>query len=53
MDPFVSKVAVITGGSRGIGYNVAKELVARGASVVIGDILDKQGEVAIKEFNER
>ncbi|KAI7849078.1 hypothetical protein BDC45DRAFT_574227 [Circinella umbellata] len=53
MDPFISKVAVVTGGSRGIGYNVAKELVARGARVVIGDILDKQGEAAIKEFNDR
>ncbi|KAI9270591.1 hypothetical protein BDA99DRAFT_502214 [Phascolomyces articulosus] len=53
MDPFVSKVGVVTGAARGIGYNVAKELVARGAYVVIGDLLDKQGEAAAKEFNDR
>ncbi|KAI8145481.1 hypothetical protein BJV82DRAFT_666729 [Fennellomyces sp. T-0311] len=51
-DPYSSKVAVITGGSKGIGYNVAKALVAKGAKVVIGDLLDKEGQAAVKEFNE-
>ncbi|KAI9471388.1 hypothetical protein BDB00DRAFT_943696 [Zychaea mexicana] len=53
MDPYTSKVAVITGGSRGIGYNVAAALVAKGAKVVLGDILDKEGEAAAKELNTR
>ncbi|KAI9471389.1 hypothetical protein BDB00DRAFT_880044 [Zychaea mexicana] len=53
MDSFTSKVAVITGGSRGIGYNVAAALVDRGAKVVLGDILDQQGEDAARELNER
>ncbi|KAI9275840.1 hypothetical protein BDA99DRAFT_532786 [Phascolomyces articulosus] len=52
-DPFTSKVAVITGGSRGIGFNTAKALVDRGVKVVIGDILDKEGNEAVKELNEK
>ncbi|ABR90036.1 glucose-1-dehydrogenase, (3-oxoacyl-(acyl carrier protein) reductase) [Janthinobacterium sp. Marseille] len=36
MNSFSSKVAIVTGGSSGIGKEVAKRLVAAGASVVIG-----------------
>ncbi|KAI9270592.1 hypothetical protein BDA99DRAFT_602872 [Phascolomyces articulosus] len=53
VDTYTSKVAVITGASRGIGYNVAKALVERGSKVVIGDLLDKEGEAAAKEFNDK
>ncbi|KAG2219103.1 hypothetical protein INT45_005834, partial [Circinella minor] len=53
VDPYTSKVAVITGASRGIGYNVAKALVARGAYVVLGDLLDKEGEAAAQELNDK
>ncbi|KAI9495978.1 hypothetical protein BDB00DRAFT_937261 [Zychaea mexicana] len=41
-----SKVAVLTGGSRGIGYNEDKALVARRVTFAIGDILDEQGQAA-------
>ncbi|KAG2228314.1 hypothetical protein INT45_011106 [Circinella minor] len=46
------KVAVLTGASRNLGKAVAVELVKRGAKVVIGDILDAQGEATVKELNE-
>ncbi|WP_216893944.1 glucose 1-dehydrogenase [Nocardia alni] len=38
------KVALISGGSRGMGAAHAELLVAEGAKVVIGDILDDQGK---------
>jgi 3alpha(or 20beta)-hydroxysteroid dehydrogenase len=38
------KVALITGGSRGIGEACARALVAEGASVVITDVLDELGQ---------
>lgn len=47
------KVAVITGGSRGIGKAVANALVANGAKVVIGDVLDKEGQVTVDFMNEK
>ncbi|KAI9312828.1 hypothetical protein BX666DRAFT_2030709 [Dichotomocladium elegans] len=45
------KVAVITGAARGIGKAVAVELVNRGAKVMIGDVMDKDGEETVKELN--
>ena len=48
-----SEVAVITGGSRGIGRAVATDFVKRGIKVVIGDIRDTEGEAVVKELNER
>ena len=34
------KVAIITGGARGMGAATAEEFVAQGAKVVITDVLD-------------
>ncbi|GER48719.1 NAD(P)-binding Rossmann-fold superfamily protein [Striga asiatica] len=39
----VGKVAVVTGGARGIGAATARALAASGAHVVIADVLDKPG----------
>ncbi|KAG2223539.1 hypothetical protein INT45_000859, partial [Circinella minor] len=52
-DPYKSKVAVITGGSRGIGYHLSSALVDRGTKVVIGNRNEEQGQKVVKEFNER
>ncbi|MFI7007985.1 SDR family NAD(P)-dependent oxidoreductase [Streptomyces sp. NPDC050145] len=38
------KVALVTGAARGMGEAIARELVARGARVVLGDVLTEQGE---------
>jgi len=42
MTPMPGKVAVVTGGMRGLGYAIAEELTNNGATVVITDI-DKTG----------
>lgn len=42
------KKALVTGGSRGLGLAMAEALVAAGASVMLGDILEAEGKEAVK-----
>jgi 3alpha(or 20beta)-hydroxysteroid dehydrogenase len=44
------KVALISGGARGMGEAHARLLVAEGAQVVIGDILDDQGKAVADDL---
>jgi 3alpha(or 20beta)-hydroxysteroid dehydrogenase len=53
MDRVAGKVALISGGARGMGASHARALVAEGASVVIGDILDEPGRELAAELGER
>jgi 3-oxoacyl-ACP reductase-like protein len=47
------KVAVLTGASRGLGKAIADKLIENGAKVVIGDILEKEGNETISEYNKK
>ena len=47
-----NKVALISGGARGMGAIEAKMFVQEGAKVVIGDVLDEDGKQTEAEINE-
>jgi NAD(P)-dependent dehydrogenase (short-subunit alcohol dehydrogenase family) len=47
------KVALITGGSNGIGEGVARHLAGQGASVVLADIDDERGAALAQELGGR
>ena len=47
---FAGRVALITGGSRGIGYGIAEELVGRGANVVLTARRGAELEAAAKQL---
>ncbi|MCV7150358.1 glucose 1-dehydrogenase [Mycolicibacterium pyrenivorans] len=46
------KVALVSGGARGMGASHAREMVAHGAKVVCGDILDAEGETVAEELGD-
>ncbi|HEY7051268.1 MAG TPA: glucose 1-dehydrogenase [Mycobacterium sp.] len=46
------KVALISGGARGMGEAHARMLVAEGAKVVLGDILDDEGKALADDLGE-
>jgi glucose 1-dehydrogenase len=46
------KVAIVTGGARGIGLAIARRFVAEGGKVVIADIADDTGRAAARAIGE-
>lgn len=46
------KVALVSGGARGIGAAIARRFIAEGASVVIGDVLIEEGRTLASELRQ-
>jgi len=46
------KIALITGGARGLGAEGAKAMAREGARVMIGDLLDDLGKKTVAEIND-
>lgn len=47
------KIALVTGGATGLGYNIVNRLCEAGASVVIASRNEDNGNKAVTEFRER
>ena len=52
MNRLEGKVALISGGSRGMGASHARMFVAQGAKVVIGDVLTEEGQKLADELGD-
>ena len=46
------RVAMVTGANQGVGFQVAKELVANGLTVLVGSRNFERGEAAAKEIGQ-
>jgi 3alpha(or 20beta)-hydroxysteroid dehydrogenase len=47
------KVALITGGARGMGAAFVRRFAAEGAEIVVADVLDEEGKALADELGER
>ena len=52
MTRFAGKVVLISGGARGMGAAEARQIVAEGGRVVIGDVLTEQGTALARELGD-
>src|SRR5947209_20569938 len=47
------KVAIVTGGARGMGAATVRRLVEEGAQAVAGDVLDDDGKVLAESLGDK
>lgn len=52
-EPLAGRVAIVTGGARGLGEAYARVLSAEGAHVVIADLLEEDGHALARELGPR
>ena len=53
MNRLENKVALVTGGARGLGASTVRLMVGEGARVVFGDVLDDEGHALAEELGEQ
>src|SRR3982074_2262089 len=53
MQRFNNRTVIVTGGARGMGASHARGFVAKGANVVIADVLEQEGRTLADELGER
>ena len=51
-DSLEGKVAIVTGGARGIGHAYSRALAAEGAAVVVADLLEQEGRETVETIRE-
>jgi 3-oxoacyl-[acyl-carrier protein] reductase len=51
MNNLSGQVALVTGAAQGLGFGIAKQLAAHGATVIIGDIQQKKAAEAARELS--
>jgi NAD(P)-dependent dehydrogenase (short-subunit alcohol dehydrogenase family) len=53
VNSLAGKVAIVSGGAAGLGYNIVNRLAEAGAKVVIADYNDSFGQKSEREFKDR